>query len=540
MSGDLEQLPLWVLISIYRDMKSAHRWVEAILDHAVESQSKIISPGFAAAARQHFRELPDVVAPLEDSSYDRWAALIDFLSEPHVRRFVEHLIVNTLMKRYIKDAGKDTSAEKEEQAGSGIITDAGNGPGKSPFPDEGIEKQPLLADYSCVSVDELPKGKNYEKNRKRVERNRKKRMADKHVASVSGTFTSSGTVVAVAEKTALGEASSAITLASQERTSPDASATKALTTQSERSSLAEALIDAGVDVSALNYLMISVPDAVASALKEEMPKEAVNSADAELTSPQPDDSMADAAASSLQVTSADPGEAKVLPDLAPLNLDLGNSGIDIGQPADDDLVADGSTISNIDLALVEGQTSGSDSGESEESDTPPVLTIDGRNAYEVTDLTVEDHPDVNKFMEIKFNCEYCQKETSESRDSETTFFCPGCGPCSAIRYCSKTCLLAGATHHQSMCGLQPGDYPVIWDWTSSHMHSKFPYITSIGGEMSPQCFRQMVYAAVLDSEGVVTLPFITYYNVSHPASRSLSSLQSLITYSLKCPRSTVS
>ena len=153
---------------------------------------------------------------------------------------------------------------------------------------------------------------------------------------------------------------------------------------------------------------------------------------------------------------------------------------------------------------------------------PAITTYDGKDAYEVlghrcpTPLTIKDHPNVNKCIredEI-FHCAYCRVEIPGNAEAEKSIICPGCGPCSEIRYCQRSHLLADSINHFEVCGKKPGTYPLMWSELPTHYQSLYPYIKPLKGTMTAQCFRQMAHCLVINSDGIIEHPFKAYFNVS--------------------------
>lgn len=153
---------------------------------------------------------------------------------------------------------------------------------------------------------------------------------------------------------------------------------------------------------------------------------------------------------------------------------------------------------------------------------PAITTYDGKDAYEVlgnrcpAPLTLKDHPNVNKCTgegEI-FYCAYCRVEISGNAEAEKGIICPGCGPCSEIRYCQRSHLLADSINHFEICGKKPGTYPLMWSELPPHYQSLYPYIKPLNGTMTAQCFRQMAHCLVINSDGIIEHPFKAYFNVS--------------------------
>jgi hypothetical protein len=53
-----------------------------------------------------------------------------------------------------------------------------------------------------------------------------------------------------------------------------------------------------------------------------------------------------------------------------------------------------------------------------------------------------------------------------------------------------------------------------WKQLPSHYVSLFPYIKQLDGQMSQECFRQMVFCRNVESDGMIEAPFKAYCNVS--------------------------
>jgi hypothetical protein len=153
---------------------------------------------------------------------------------------------------------------------------------------------------------------------------------------------------------------------------------------------------------------------------------------------------------------------------------------------------------------------------------PTVITFDNKDGYEVLGdrcpppLTLADHPELNKFLKpgYMFKCAYCQCKTSEDLHIEKAIVCPGCGPCSDIRYCQKSHLLADILEHQKVCGTQSGTFPVLVHMFPDHYKSLYPYIRPTEGSKTPECFRQMAYCMIVKHDGEIENPFLAFYNVS--------------------------
>lgn len=153
---------------------------------------------------------------------------------------------------------------------------------------------------------------------------------------------------------------------------------------------------------------------------------------------------------------------------------------------------------------------------------PKFITYDGKDAYEVLGdryprpLTLRDHPHLNKFLQKGkvFACAYCHDSIPATTNAEGLVICPGCGPCSDVRYCKKSHLLADSMTHAQVCGTTPANYPLSWEQIPPHYALKFPYIKPPGGPMTMQCFRQMAYCLIVDSDGIIESPFKAYFEVS--------------------------
>jgi hypothetical protein len=153
---------------------------------------------------------------------------------------------------------------------------------------------------------------------------------------------------------------------------------------------------------------------------------------------------------------------------------------------------------------------------------PVITTYDGKDAYEVlgdrcpAPLTLKDHPSVNKCIQpgAIFNCAYCRVEISGNSEPEKGIICPGCGPCSEIRYCQRSHLLADSINHFEICGKKSGNYPLMWSELPIHYQSLYPYIKPLKGTMTAQCFRQMAHCLVINSDGIIEHPFKAYFNVN--------------------------
>lgn len=153
---------------------------------------------------------------------------------------------------------------------------------------------------------------------------------------------------------------------------------------------------------------------------------------------------------------------------------------------------------------------------------PTVITWDNKDGYEVLGdrcprpLTLAGHPKLNEVFKpgFVFKCAYCQQETSEDMHKETAIVCPGCGPCSEVRYCQKSHLLADALEHQKVCGTQSGGFPILIHMLPNHYKFLYPYIKPINGSLTPECFRQMAYSILVKRDGEIENPFLAFYNVS--------------------------
>jgi len=153
---------------------------------------------------------------------------------------------------------------------------------------------------------------------------------------------------------------------------------------------------------------------------------------------------------------------------------------------------------------------------------PAVTTYEGKDAYEVlgdrcpAPLTLKDHPNVNKCIhqgEI-FHCAYCRVEVSGNADAEKCIICPGCGPCSEIRYCQRSHLLADSINHFEICGKKTASYPLMWSELPLHYQSLYPYIKPLTGTLTAHCFRQMAHCLVINSDGIIQNPFKAFFEVS--------------------------
>lgn len=153
---------------------------------------------------------------------------------------------------------------------------------------------------------------------------------------------------------------------------------------------------------------------------------------------------------------------------------------------------------------------------------PAITTYDGKDAYEVlgarcpVQLTIKHHPNVNKCIRAGeiLHCAYCRIEIPGDAEAEKGIICPGCGPCSEIRYCQRSHLLADSINHFEVCSKKPGPYPLMWSELPIHYQSLYPYIKPLNCTMSAQCFRQMAHCLVINSDGIIEHPFKAYFNVS--------------------------
>lgn len=152
-----------------------------------------------------------------------------------------------------------------------------------------------------------------------------------------------------------------------------------------------------------------------------------------------------------------------------------------------------------------------------------IYTYDGKDAHEVLGdrcprpLTLADHPHLNKCVQEghNFSCAFCKVSIPATMDVDGPVICPGCGPCSEVRYCSKSHLLSDILEHYHVCGTQPGNYPLAWDKLPRHYALQYPYIKPVGHKMTQQCFKQMAFCLNIDSDGAIEAPYKSYYEVSY-------------------------
>jgi hypothetical protein len=153
------------------------------------------------------------------------------------------------------------------------------------------------------------------------------------------------------------------------------------------------------------------------------------------------------------------------------------------------------------------------------------LTFDNKNACEVLGnhcpppLALADHPDVNKFLKPEYlsRCAYCKVKVSETNSKfPRAIVCPGCGPCSDIRYCNPSHVLADALEHSKVCGTQSGRFPLVLSELPPHYKKLYPYIFPLKKSMTAECFRQMVYGMTIKNDGEIENPFAVHWQVSLP------------------------
>lgn len=138
-------------------------------------------------------------------------------------------------------------------------------------------------------------------------------------------------------------------------------------------------------------------------------------------------------------------------------------------------------------------------------------------------LSLEDHKDVNITLRQGFihKCRNCGSKISDipndqlsSNPREVATICNGCGPCSDVRYCNVTCLLADSLDHRQVCRKVPINFPLdLRSVPSDSWKTAMFYIKPVNEGYSAERFRQIAYCAHAGFTPVES-PFYKIWQVS--------------------------